>query len=176
MPNNFEEKLKILKAEHICDTAQKKHYIICAKPLTATEKKALLKAAHIPKGEEILFQVGPKVATINTLPLVLMQKGLIPFKLFQEKEWLSLHILQDITIEHLADILPIVIPLIRQDGYYKGFSVWSHEKRVAYLDFGMADIVKENHKRDLPITPDDVTDIKILLENSNDVNSFINNI
>lgn len=175
MPNNFEEKLKILKAEHICDTAQKKHYIICAKPLTASEKKALLKAAHIPKGEEILFQVGPKVATINTLPLVLIQKGLIPFKLSQENEWLSLHIQQDVTIEHLADILPIVIPLIKQDGYYKGFSIWSLEKRIAYLDLGIAAIIDKNPKRDLPITPDDIMDIRILLE-TNDIDSFLNNI
>jgi hypothetical protein len=175
MPNNFEEILKTLQAEHICDSAQKKHYIICAKPLTAAEKRALLKVAQIPKGEEILFQVGPKVATINTLPLVLLQKGVMPFSLSQEKEWLSLHIQQDLTIEHLADIMPILIPLIRQDGYYKGLSIWSFKKQIAYLDFDIADIIKDNHKRDLPITPDDIMDIRILLE-TNDINSFINNI
>jgi hypothetical protein len=176
MPNNFEEILKTLQAEHICDSAQKKHYIICAKPLTAAEKKALIKVAHIPEEEEILFRVGPKMTTMNTLPLIILQKGLIPFKMTQENQWLSLHILQDLTIEHLADIIPIMVPLIKQDGYYKGFSIWSFEKQVAYIDFSITAIIKENHKRDLPITSDDITDIKILLGESNDIDSFLNNI
>jgi hypothetical protein len=69
-----------------------------------------------------------------------------------------------------------MVPLIKQDGYYKGFSIWSFEKQVAYIDFSITAIIKENHKRDLPITSDDITDIKILLGESNDIDSFLNNI
>lgn len=166
-----------LKIEPAAFNRDKKIIFIC--PKIPEEKIKINLVQMIPKDWRYEFVEGPKTITMETFAVILQQVGVItPPEIKREDHKLTVKA----QVQTRAGLDPLdrdhpvwdsITDLFKNDGFFNSWNVTLNDVTVSY-DARIAKEVQNQHNiREISIREDEITDLKILLETTEDVNDFL---
>lgn len=134
----------------------------------------------VPPQIQYQYREAPKISTTEGLRVLLLQAGAQSALVEIKEHILSITIQGDVPIltEQDSHIWPVIQNLLKADQFVEGWKVTVNGTLMSQYDRKMAAALSTQVKpeRDTSILQDEITDLRITLENCQDVNDFISTI
>ena len=169
----WQEKLAKICENFKIEPLQESDRIIFMCPKMPEEKTKVELVDIIPKSMRYEFIEAPKTSTIFAIRAILIQLGAYKSIVQPSGRTLKIEALNLQSIDSDNPAWDSISQLLKKDGFFTAWEITFNDNTIKY-DLNIdKEIEKQHHIRDHRIQGDDITNLKIILNSTQDVNDFL---
>jgi hypothetical protein len=158
---------------------QGKEIILVVPKMPEESLQAKLKAL-IPEGFSVEFKEGPRIITTESLRIIIQQAGAkeAHLEITGHKVVVTVESNSPALTEQESTVWPMISNLLKADQFITAWKILVNDTVMSEYDCNIAKALaaQTRPERNCCPTNDDILNLKISLENSQDVNDFINSL